>query len=91
MIRFQNLLELLLEQNGLNQEANGKEKVILQDQEILYSLTGKQMENHTMLKQWKRVKEDIYTIEGNSTDDGCRAKKYSINSNVIYGLGLPSY
>lgn len=33
----------------------------------------------------------IYTIEGNSTDDGCRAKKYSINSNVIYGFGLPSY
>ena len=33
----------------------------------------------------------IYTIEGNSTDDGCRAKKYSINSSVIYGFGLPTY
>ena len=33
----------------------------------------------------------IYTIEGNSTDDGCRAKKYSIKSNVIYGFGLPAY
>lgn len=33
----------------------------------------------------------IYTVEGNSTDDGCRAKKYSINSNVIYGFGLPDY
>ncbi len=33
----------------------------------------------------------IYTIEGNSTDDGCRAKKYSINSNVIFGFGLPAY
>ncbi len=33
----------------------------------------------------------IYTIEGNSTDDGCRAKKYSINSDVIYGFGLPAY
>ena len=33
----------------------------------------------------------IYTIEGNSTDDGCRAKKYSINSNLIFGFGLPAY
>ena len=33
----------------------------------------------------------IYTIEGNSTDDGCRAKKYSVNSNVIFGFGLPAY
>lgn len=33
----------------------------------------------------------IYTVEGNSTDDGCRAKKYSINSNVIFGFGLPAY
>lgn len=33
----------------------------------------------------------IYTIEGNSTDDGCRAKKYIINSKVIYGFGVPAY
>ena len=33
----------------------------------------------------------IYTVEGNSTDDGCRAKKYSINSNVLYGFCLPAY
>ena len=33
----------------------------------------------------------IYTVEGNSADDGCRAKKYSITSNVIYGFGLPAY
>ena len=33
----------------------------------------------------------IYTIEGNSTDDGCRAKKYQINSKVIYGFGVPAY
>lgn len=33
----------------------------------------------------------IYTIEGNSTNDTCRAKKYKINSNVIYGFGLPNY
>lgn len=33
----------------------------------------------------------IYTIEGNSTNDTCRSKKYNINSNVIYGFGLPNY
>ena len=33
----------------------------------------------------------IYTIEGNSTNDTCRNKKYNINSNVIYGFGLPNY
>lgn len=33
----------------------------------------------------------IYTIEGNSTNDGCRAKKYAINSSVIFGFGLPAY
>lgn len=33
----------------------------------------------------------IYTIKGNSTDDGCRAKKYSINSDVIYGFSLLAY
>ena len=33
----------------------------------------------------------IYTVEGNSTDDGCRAKKYQINSKVIYGFGVPAY
>ena len=33
----------------------------------------------------------IYTVEGNSTDDGCRSKKYSISSNVIYGFGVPAY
>lgn len=33
----------------------------------------------------------IYTVEGNSTDDGCREKEYSINSNVIFGFGLPAY
>ena len=43
-------------------------------------------------EKWlKKPKKDIYTVEGNSTDDGCRAKKYSINSIVIYGFGLPAY
>ena len=33
----------------------------------------------------------IYTVEGNSTDDGCREKKYSINQKEIYGYGTPNY
>ena len=33
----------------------------------------------------------IYTIEGNSTNDTCRQKEYSVNSNVIYGYGIPAY
>ena len=33
----------------------------------------------------------IYTIEGNSTNDTCRQKEYSVNSNVIYGYGVPAY
>lgn len=33
----------------------------------------------------------INTIEGNSTDDGVRKKSYNINSDVIYGFGVPNY
>jgi len=32
----------------------------------------------------------VYTIEGNS-NDSCKQKHYSINSNVIYGYGTPNY
>ena len=31
----------------------------------------------------------VYTIEGNSTDDMCRQKEYSINSKFILGYGIP--
>lgn len=33
----------------------------------------------------------IYTIEGNSSGDQCREQDYSINSNLIYGFGVPEY
>lgn len=33
----------------------------------------------------------VYTIEGNSTNDTCRQKEYSINSQYIFGYGTPSY
>ena len=33
----------------------------------------------------------VYTIEGNSTDDTCRQKVYSLNSKVIFGYGTPAY
>ena len=33
----------------------------------------------------------VYTIEGNSTDDTCRQKVYSLNSKVIFGYGTPVY
>lgn len=33
----------------------------------------------------------VYTVEGNSTDDTCRQKEYSINSKVIFGYGTPAY
>lgn len=33
----------------------------------------------------------VYTVEGNSTDDGCRQKGYDINSSVIMGYGTPAY
>ena len=33
----------------------------------------------------------IYTVEGNSTDDGVRKKIYFIDSPVIYGFGVPNY
>ena len=46
--------------------------------------------NHVGIVE-KTEKGYIYTIEGNSTDDGCRAKKYSVNSDVIYGFGIPKY
>lgn len=46
--------------------------------------------NHVGIVE-KTEKVYIYTIEGNSTDDGCRAKKYSVNSDVIYGFGIPKY
>lgn len=31
----------------------------------------------------------VYTIEGNSTDDMCRQKEYSISSKFILGYGIP--
>ncbi len=31
----------------------------------------------------------VYTIEGNSTDDMCKQKEYSINSKFILGYGIP--
>ncbi len=46
--------------------------------------------NHVGIVE-KTEKGYIYTIEGNSTDDECRAKKYLVNSNVIYGFGIPKY
>lgn len=33
----------------------------------------------------------VYTVEGNSTDDGCRQKEYDIKSSVIFGYGTPAY
>ena len=33
----------------------------------------------------------VYTVEGNSTDDTCRQKEYSINSKFIFGYGTPAY
>ena len=33
----------------------------------------------------------VYTVEGNSTDDGCRQQEYTIDSNVIFGYGTPVY
>ena len=33
----------------------------------------------------------VYTIEGNSTNDTCKQKEYSLNSKVIYGYGTPAY
>ena len=33
----------------------------------------------------------IYTIEGNSTNDTCRQKKYHKNNKAIYGYGTPNY
>ena len=33
----------------------------------------------------------IYTVEGNSIDDGVRQKIYFINSPVIYVFGVPKY
>ena len=31
----------------------------------------------------------VYTIEGNSTDDMCRQKEYSMSSKFILGYGIP--
>lgn len=33
----------------------------------------------------------VYTIEGNSNGDICRAKEYDINSSAILGYGTPIY
>ncbi|MBQ8901760.1 MAG: CHAP domain-containing protein [Bacilli bacterium] len=38
----------------------------------------------------KILENKVYTIEGNS-GDACKQQKYNINSNVIYGYGVPSY
>lgn len=46
--------------------------------------------NHVGIVE-KVIGNTIYTIEGNSTDDTCRQKTYSIDSNVIFGYGIPSY
>lgn len=33
----------------------------------------------------------VYTVEGNSLNDMCRQREYSVGSNVIYGYGIPAY
>ncbi len=33
----------------------------------------------------------VYTIEGNTSKDSCKAKEYDINSSVILGYGTPMY
>lgn len=33
----------------------------------------------------------IYTIEGNSTNDDCQERSYSIDNRFIYGFGTPAY
>lgn len=40
----------------------------------------------------EKVENDkVYTIEGNSDNDTCRQKNYSVNSKYIYGYGVPLY
>ena len=34
---------------------------------------------------------EVYTVEGNSIDDKCRQLVYNIDSNVIFGYGVPNY
>lgn len=46
--------------------------------------------NHVGIVE-KVEKNIIYTVEGNSTNDTCRQKQYSVNSEVIFGFGTPAY
>lgn len=46
--------------------------------------------NHVGIVE-KVIENTIYTIEGNSIDDTCREKTYSMDSNIIFGYGIPSY
>lgn len=46
--------------------------------------------NHVGIVE-KVIGNTIYTIEGNSTDDTCMKKKYSIDSDIIFGYGIPNY
>lgn len=40
----------------------------------------------------EKIENDtIYTIEGNSINDDCQKRSYSINNKFIYGYGVPDY
>lgn len=33
----------------------------------------------------------VYTIEGNTSGDTCKANSYNVNSDAILGYGTPAY
>ncbi len=71
-------------------EWKGKEYVPRPGDIIYFDWEQDGKPNHVGIVE-KVENNNIYTIEGNSTDDGCREKSYVVNSKYIYGFGLPSY
>ncbi len=58
------------------------------DDIILFDWDDNGSANHVGIVE-KVENNIVYTIEGNSTDDMCRQKEYSINSKFILGYGIP--
>lgn len=73
-------------QNGLWQE---KSYVPRTGDIIFFDWENDGKANHTGIVE--KVEDNvIYTVEGNS-DDAVKERKYDINSNVIFGYGVPNY
>lgn len=83
---------MLKEYRGFKQLDYGKMADILQNggDIIFFDWDNDNSADHVGIVE-KTENGTVYTIEGNTSGDTCKANSYNVNSNVILGYGTPAY